>query len=95
MANPPYTFVTDGIAAAVAAAKKAAGDQDVVLMGASMVQQCLRAGLLDELIISIIPVLLGSGVRLLDDRDPDGVALEIVSVIDAPGVTHLTYRVRR
>jgi dihydrofolate reductase len=53
--------VTDGIAAAVAAAKKAAGDQDVVLMGASMVQQCLRSGLLDELIISIVPVLLREG----------------------------------
>jgi dihydrofolate reductase len=64
-------------------------------MGASMVQQCLRAGLLDELIISIVPVLLGSGIRLLDDRDLDGIALEVVSVIDAPGVTHLTYRVRR
>jgi dihydrofolate reductase len=60
-----------------------------------MVQQCLRAGLLDELIISIVPVLLGSGIRLLDDRDLDGIALEVVSVIDAPGVTHLTYRVRR
>ena len=95
LANPPYTFVTDGITAAVAAAKKAAGDQDVVLMGASMVQQCLQARLLDELIISIVPVLLGSGVRLLDDRDLDGIALEVVSVIDAPGVTHLTYRVRR
>jgi dihydrofolate reductase len=95
LASPPYTFVTDGVASAVAAAKKAAGDQDVVLMGASMVQQCLRAGLLDELIISIVPVLLGSGVRLLDDGDLGGIALEVVSVIDAPGVTHLTYRVRR
>lgn len=95
LANPPYKFVTGGIAAAVAAAQEAAGDQDVVLMGASMVQQCLRAGLLDELIISIVPVLFGSGVRLLDDRDLDGIGLEVVSVIDAPGVTHLTYRVRR
>jgi dihydrofolate reductase len=95
LANPPYKFVTGGITAAVAAATKAAGDQDVVLMGASMVQQCLQARLLDELIISIVPVLLGSGVRLLDDRDLDGIALEVVSVLDAPGVTHLTYRVRR
>lgn len=93
-ANPAYTFVTDGIAAAVAAAREAAGDQDVVLMGASMVQQCLRAGLLDELIMSVVPIVLGGGVRLLDGG-LDGVALDIVKVVDAPGVTHLTYRVRR
>ena len=47
------------------------------------------AGLLDELIISIVPVFLGSGVRLLDDRDLDGIALEVFNVIDAPGVTHV------
>jgi dihydrofolate reductase len=59
------------------------------------VQQCLRAGLMDELTISLVPVVLGRGVRLLDDLDPGSVALELVGVVDAPGVTHLTYRVVR
>lgn len=62
-------------------------------MGATVVQQCLRAGLLDELIINLVPVVLGHGVRLLDDLEPAD--LDLTSVIDAPGVTHLTYRVRR
>jgi dihydrofolate reductase len=63
----------------------------MVLMGATVVQQCLRAGLLDELIINLVPVALGRGVRLLDDLEPAD--LELTAVIDAPGVTHLTYRV--
>jgi hypothetical protein len=59
----------------------------------SVVQQCIRAGLLDELIISLVPKILGRGVRLLGGLDADSAGLEIVRVIDAPGVTHLTYRV--
>jgi dihydrofolate reductase len=62
-------------------------------MGASVVQQSIRAGLLDELIISLVPKVLGQGVRLLDGLDPSNIELEVVRVIDAPGVTHLTYRV--
>jgi dihydrofolate reductase len=89
--DPPYTFVLEGIEAAIAQAQAAAGDNDVHLMGASVVQQAIRAGLLDELVISLLPVVLGNGVRLLDGLPP--LKLEVTRVIDAPGVTHLTYRV--
>jgi dihydrofolate reductase len=91
-ASPPYTFVT-GIASAVTQARAAAGPKDVRLMGASIIQQCLRAGLLDELTIDLVPVLLGRGVRLLDGLQPGAPGLEVSRVVDAPGVTHLTYRV--
>jgi dihydrofolate reductase len=93
--DPPYTFVTDGFERAVQQATDAAAGKDVFLQGASMVQQALRAGLMDELIISLVPVVLGRGVRLLDGLDPGSVELEIVGVLDAPGVTHLTYRVMK
>jgi dihydrofolate reductase len=91
--DPPYTFVTDGIESAVEKARAAAADKNVVLMGATIVQQCIRAGLLDELVINLVPAVLGRGVRLLDGLDPGSVELDLVRVVDAPGVTHLTYRV--
>ena len=91
--DPPYTFVTDGIERAVEQARTAAAGKDVFLQGASIVQQCLRTGLLDELTISLVPVVLGRGVRLLGGHDPGSVGLGLVGVVDAPGVTHLTYRV--
>jgi dihydrofolate reductase len=93
--DPPYTFVTDGIERAIELAKEAAGSKDVSLMGASLVQQCLRAGLLDEMTIHLVPVVLGGGVRLLDALEPGSADFELVRVVDAPGVTHLTYRVVR
>jgi dihydrofolate reductase len=62
-------------------------------MGASIVQQCLHGGLLDELTVELVPTLLGSGTRLLDGLAPETATLEIVRVVDAPGVTHLTYQV--
>jgi dihydrofolate reductase len=87
--HPPYTFVTDGAGAAVAQARRAAGTKHVHLMGASIVQQAICSGLLDELVISLVPVVLSDGIRLLD-RLPT-TKLNLVRVIDAPGVTHLTY----
>ena len=92
--DPSYTFVTDGIESAVEQATKAAGDKTVAVMGARTVQQCLRAGLLDELTIHLVPVVLGAaGVRLLDNLDPETISLECTGVTAAPGVTHLSYRV--
>jgi dihydrofolate reductase len=91
--DPPHTFVTHGIESAAEKAQAAAAGKNVHLMGANIVQQCIRAGLLDELTISLVPVVLGDGVRLLDALDPGSVELDLVRVIDAPGVTHLTYRV--
>jgi dihydrofolate reductase len=91
--DPPYTFVTESIQRAVEQARTAAAGKDVFLQGASIVQQCLRAGLMDELVISLVPVVLGRGVRLLDGLDPGSVELDLVRVVDAPRVTHLAYRV--
>jgi dihydrofolate reductase len=87
-----FTFVTTGIEDAVAAARAAAGGKDVSVMGSAGVQQALRAGLLDELIVHLVPVLLGGGVRLLDGVEAD---LRCTRVVDAPGVTHLVYEVVR
>jgi dihydrofolate reductase len=87
------TFVTDGIESALEQARAAAGDKDVSLGGgASVAQQYLKAGLLDEMQIHLVPALLGKGVRLFDNVGPDDVQLECTRVIDGPGVTHLRYR---
>lgn len=89
----PFTFVTDGVESAVVKAKQAAGDKNVDLMGASIAQQCLRAGLIDEIQIDLAPVLLGGGVRLFDHLDIGPIELERIRVVDAPDVTHLRFRV--
>ena len=89
------TYVTDGIESAVAQAKAAAGDRDVMMHGADAAQSCLRAGVLDEMELHVVPVLLGAGRRLFDHLGADHIELELTRIIDAPGVTHLHYRVRR
>jgi dihydrofolate reductase len=89
-----FTFVTEGIDAALEEARAAAEDKDVFVGGgASVVQQYLQAGLVDELQINLAPVLLGAGTRLFDDAGAAQPALEIVRVVEAPAVTHLKYRV--
>jgi dihydrofolate reductase len=92
-AGSPFTFVTDGVESAIAQARQVAGDKNIAVGGTTIVQQCLRAGLLDEIHISLAPVLLGAGIRLFDHLGPVPIALESTRVIDAPGVTHLVYRV--
>jgi dihydrofolate reductase len=89
-----FTFVTDGIQAALEQARAAAGDRDVAVAGgADVAQQYLKAGLLDELQLHLVPVLLGDGVRLLDLTGAP-VRLERTRVIESPtGVTHLRYGV--
>ena len=91
---PLVTYVTDGIASAMAQAKGAAGDRDVFVIGAYTAQHALEAGVLDELVIHQIPVLFGDGRRLFEVL-PSRVELEIVRVIDTPEATHIKYRVRR
>jgi dihydrofolate reductase len=89
-----FHFVTGGIEAALAQAKEAAGGKDVSLGGgASVAQQYLAAGLLDEIEISLAPVLLHAGERLFDNLRGAGVELEQVRVVEGSGVTHITYRV--
>lgn len=88
-----FHFVTDGIASALAQARKAAGGKDVAIGGgASTVRQYLNAGLLDELDLHIVPRLLGAGERLLDQLDAREVKLELVRTLAGPGVTHVKYR---
>jgi dihydrofolate reductase len=91
---PLVTYVTDGIASAMAQAKIAAGDRNVMVHGAYTAQRALEAGVLDELQIHQIPVLFGRGRRLFEEL-PSRVELEIVRVIDTPQATHIRYRVRR
>jgi dihydrofolate reductase len=91
---PSVTYVTDGIVGAMAQAKAAAGDRDVLVHGAYTAQRALEAGVLDELQIHQIPVLFGQGLRLFDVL-PSRVELEILRVIDTPEATHIRYRVRR
>jgi dihydrofolate reductase len=90
---PLVTYVTDGIASAMAQAKAAAGDRNVLVHGAYTAQRALEVGVLDELVIHQIPVLFGRGRRLFDVL-PSRTELEIVRVIDTPEATHIHYRVR-
>ncbi|MGH3359995.1 MAG: dihydrofolate reductase family protein [Nocardioidaceae bacterium] len=85
-------YVTD-VRECAARAKAAAGDRDVMMHGASAAQAFLRAGLLDELEIHLVPVLLGEGRRLFESLGPEHIELAATRVLEAPGVTHLRYRV--
>jgi dihydrofolate reductase len=89
----PFTFVTDGLESALEQAKAVAGDKDVGVGAANIVQQCIRAGLLDEIHVDLVPVLLGDGVRLFDHLGTEPIELESTRVIEGAGVTHLTFRV--
>ena len=89
----PFTFVTDGVESAIRQAKEAAGDKDVVACTASILQQCLNLGLMDEIHIDVAPLLLGKGVRLFDHLNIQPTELECIRVLNAPNVTHLGFRV--
>lgn len=91
----PFTFVTDGVESAVEQARATAGEKNVAVGAASIVQQCLRAGLLDEVHVDLVPVLLGEGVRMFDHLGKEHIELERTRVIEDPDVTHLTFRVVR
>ncbi|WP_242342821.1 dihydrofolate reductase family protein [Anaeromyxobacter terrae] len=85
-----FTFVTEGIEAALEQARRAAGGRDVSLAGgASVARQYLVAGLVDDMMLSLVPVLLGSGERLFEGAGDDLHGLELVRTVAAPGVTHL------
>jgi dihydrofolate reductase len=92
-----FTFVTDGIESAIRQAKLAAGDREVNIIGAaSTAQQCLRAGLADELHVDIMPVLLGGGLRVFEDLGPESIQLERIQVMELPGGrTHLKFRIAK
>lgn len=89
----PFTFVTEGVEAALKLAKEVANGQNIAVGGTTIVQQCLKAGLLDQIHIDLVPLLLGKGIRLFDNLDGYTFDLERTRAITAPDVTHLTYRV--
>lgn len=89
----PFTFVNDGIESALEQAKAAAGDKNIGVMGANVAPQFIKAGLLDEMQIHLIPVFLDGGVRLLDHLGIEPTELECTKVMEAPGVTHLRFRI--
>lgn len=85
--------MTTGIESAVDRAKRAAGSKSVGIGSASVAQQALRAGLVDEIYLHVAPIVLGAGVRLFDRLGEHEFQLEKISVLDGPNVTHLRYRV--
>jgi len=89
----PFTFVTEGVDSAIEKARQIAGDKTVVVGAPSVVQQCLKAGLMDEIHIDLIPTLLFNGVRLFDHLGIQPMDLEITEVDAAAEVVHLTFRV--
>ncbi|MGH2912958.1 MAG: dihydrofolate reductase family protein [Solirubrobacteraceae bacterium] len=89
-----FYFVCDGIESALEQAKEAAGGKDVLLGGgANVAQQYLAAGLIDEMVLNVVPVVLGGGTRLFENVPADSLGLQPLQAVDAPGVTHLRYRV--
>jgi dihydrofolate reductase len=92
--DAPFTFVTDGIESAIQQAKRVAGDKVVGVNPGSIARQVLGARLLDEVQVALVPVLLGDGIGYFGDVEKPPVMLETPLVIEADGVTHLTYRVR-
>ena len=88
----PFTFVNDGPASALAQAQAAAGDKAIGLGGANVAQQFIRAGLVDEMIIHLVPIFLGDGVRLFDDLGSIPREFELVSTKQGMNVTHLRFR---
>jgi dihydrofolate reductase len=89
---PVYTFVTDGVVRAIEQAKHAAGDKVVALHGASVMQQALPLGLVDEIRVHVIPVLLGGGTPLFTSLD-SSISLERTHALVTPAATHLRFRV--
>jgi dihydrofolate reductase len=93
-ATGTFAFVTDGIERAVRRAQAAAGDNDVLVMGGpTIAQQAVRAGLVDEIAIHVVPVLLGAGSRPFAHLGPEAIELERIELIASPQATHLRFRV--
>jgi dihydrofolate reductase len=94
LGDTTFTFVTDGVESALDQAAEAARDKDVMISGgAAVAQQALAAGRVDDLLIHVAPLFLGGGVRLFENLGSTRPGLELTGAVDAPGVTHLTYRV--
>jgi dihydrofolate reductase len=94
--DAPYTFVTDGLPSAIERARAIAGDRNVIVTPGNIASQCLELGLVDEISIDLVPVLLGSGVRLFDELKATPILLDGPDLlVEGSRVTHLRYQVRR
>jgi len=91
--STPFTFVSKGVKTILKKAQEAAGSKNVSVMGANISQQFIKAGLLDEIQIHLVPILLGKGVRLFDELGKERIELQKISTLESSGVTHLKYRV--
>jgi dihydrofolate reductase len=89
-----FTFINDGIESAVRQAKAAAGNKDVTVMGAETAQQVLKAGLADEMFITLVPVLLCGGTRLLDNIGDEHIELATIKIVESSVVTHFRFSLR-
>jgi dihydrofolate reductase len=95
MTSGIFTFVADGIVSALDQARAAAGDKDIIVMGANAAQQYLKAGLADTLVLQLAPVLLGAGTRLFDRLGADHMELTRTRLIGSPFVTHMKFDVEK
>jgi dihydrofolate reductase len=96
--DAPFTFVTgvaDGVERAIEQAKKVAGERMVIVAGASVARQALKAGLVDEIELDLVPVLLGRGIHFFEYLGAEPIKLERTIAVLAPDVTHLRFRVKR
>lgn len=91
----PFTFITEGLESAIEQAKNAAGEKLVVVAGANVAQQALKAGLVDEIELDLVPILLGQGIRAFEYLGIEPIKLERTIGVIAPDVTHLRFRVKR
>lgn len=92
-ADSPFTFVTEGVSSAIEQAKRAAGDRNVLASGSKIVQQAIKAGLIDELHIDLASMLLGDGVSLFGQLGIQPIDLERIQVIEGKDVTHIRFRI--
>ncbi|QND52040.1 dihydrofolate reductase [Phyllobacterium sp. 628] len=95
MKSARFVFVDDGIESALAQARAAAGDKDIIVMGANTAQQMLKAGLADEIVLQIVPVLLGAGSRLFDYIGNQPIELKTTRVLESAAVTHMTFEIAK
>jgi dihydrofolate reductase len=91
--DAPFTFVPEGVEHAVELGKQAAGEKILLISGSKIAQQGIKAGLVDEIRIDLVPILLGTGIRLFDNVGSESIELDCFSAIQAPGVTHLKFRI--
>ncbi|MBN9389214.1 MAG: dihydrofolate reductase family protein [Chloroflexi bacterium] len=89
----PFTFVTEGFETALAKAREIAGDKTIAIASTTVAQQCLNLGLMDEIHIDLVHVLIGEGKRLFDNLNISDTDLQLVAAKNAPGVTHMTFKV--